>query len=413
MNKELLKNIKILYVEDEELLRKTLSSTIKPIMGNILIAKNGQEALEIYKKNQNVIDIIISDINMPIMNGIELLKEIRNIDKNIPFIITTAHTDTSHLLSSIEYNATNYLTKPLDIKQLVNKIILACENKFSTKKISQQQEEINRYLDAVNSVAIVSKTDLSGKITYVNDIFCEVAQYTQDELLGANHNIVRHPDMPSQAFEDLWSTIKAGNTWQGKVKNKAKYGSAYYVNATIIPIYDQFGKDIIEYIGIRFLTTEDEIEKREFKKKVVNHIQENKKKEQDKINHISLLENKLKRYQNVAAVEEALNNERKRNSKFLTQIKHYESKIFDIETTNEKIIKVANNKVKKASDIAINLKDNNNKLLKNILTAEEELEKMTEQLKTSLERIDEQSKVIRDLRDVVNFREGQIDGKFK
>lgn len=412
MNKELLEKITILYVEDEQSIRDSLVSAIDKLFKNIIIAKDGKEALDLYIQNKNDIDIIISDLNMPILTGIDLLISIRRLNLNVPFIITTAHTDTSNLILSIEHNVTNYLTKPLDIKKLLEKVIIACENKFSLSKISHQQEEIEKYLDAINQVAIVSKTNLSGDITFVNDIFCDISQYTRDELIGSSHNIIRHPDTPKNTFKELWKIIKSGKTWQGKIKNRAKFGTAYYVNATIIPIFDSFGKDIIEFIAIRFLTTEDELEKREFKKKVVSHIQENKKKEIEKSTHIQILENKLKRYQNVSDVEEALNNERKRASKFLTQIKHYETTIKTIEKSNEDLIDSANKKVKKASEIAINLNVNNQKLTKNLALAEDELDKMTTQLRDSMERIDEQSKVIRDLRDVVNYREGQMNGKF-
>ena len=82
---------------------------------------------------------------------------------------------------------------------------------------------------------LVSETDLKGVITFANDEFIKVAGYTKEELLGKNHNIVRHPDMPKAAFADLWQTIKAGKTWTGFVKNRAKNGDFYWVYATVVP----------------------------------------------------------------------------------------------------------------------------------------------------------------------------------
>ena len=84
--------------------------------------------------------------------------------------------------------------------------------------------------------------------------------------------------MPKEIFKELWNTISQGNIWKGKVKNKTKDGEPYYVNATILPIFDE-NESIIGFIGIRFLITEDEDNKREFRKKVVDHIKLSKENE--------------------------------------------------------------------------------------------------------------------------------------
>jgi aerotaxis receptor len=83
--------------------------------------------------------------------------------------------------------------------------------------------------------AIISHTDEKGRITYVNDDFVEYAGFTRDELIGQPHNIIRHPDMPPEAFRDLWATLKAGRAWQGMVKNRRKDGDHYWVRATATP----------------------------------------------------------------------------------------------------------------------------------------------------------------------------------
>ncbi|WP_420835129.1 methyl-accepting chemotaxis protein [Photobacterium aquae] len=85
---------------------------------------------------------------------------------------------------------------------------------------------------------LVSTTDLTGVITYCNPAFCRVAGYQEHELLGQNHNIIRHPDMPKGAFGDLWARLKEGKAWRGIVKNKAKCGGFYWVDAFVTPIYE-------------------------------------------------------------------------------------------------------------------------------------------------------------------------------
>ena len=82
---------------------------------------------------------------------------------------------------------------------------------------------------------IVSRTDLAGNITHVNDAFVEISGYDIDELIGKPHYIFRHPDMPKAAYKDLWSTAEAGQKWHGYVKNLCKDGSHYWVYATVVP----------------------------------------------------------------------------------------------------------------------------------------------------------------------------------
>ena len=93
---------------------------------------------------------------------------------------------------------------------------------------------------------IVSKTDTKGRITYANRVFQQVAGYTEDELLGKAHSIVRHPDMPRCVFKFLWDTIGAGNEVFAYVLNKAKNGDHYWVFAHVTPTFDDHGR-IISY----------------------------------------------------------------------------------------------------------------------------------------------------------------------
>jgi PAS domain S-box-containing protein len=122
-----------------------------------------------------------------------------------------------------------------------------------------------QYRQALDISAIVSKTDPKGIITYVNDKFCEISGYSKDELIGQSHNIIRHPDMPKEFFKNLWETIKSKQIFNAVIKNKAKDGSAYYTDATIMPILNHNG-EIVEYISIRFDVTSHEESLRDLKK---------------------------------------------------------------------------------------------------------------------------------------------------
>jgi aerotaxis receptor len=85
---------------------------------------------------------------------------------------------------------------------------------------------------------LVSRTDPGGNIVFANHVFVEVSGFTEEELVGAPHNIVRHPHMPQQAFANLWATIKAGRPWDGLVKNRNKFGDFYWVRANVTPVLE-------------------------------------------------------------------------------------------------------------------------------------------------------------------------------
>jgi methyl-accepting chemotaxis protein len=106
--------------------------------------------------------------------------------------------------------------------------------------------------------SIVSKTDLKGLITYVNPDFIEAAGFTEKELIGQPHNIVRHPDMPEEAFKDLWDTLKQGRPWTGIVKNRRKNGDHYWVIANATPIFE--GGSVVGYMSVRSKPTRDVVE---------------------------------------------------------------------------------------------------------------------------------------------------------
>jgi diguanylate cyclase (GGDEF)-like protein/PAS domain S-box-containing protein len=91
----------------------------------------------------------------------------------------------------------------------------------------------------VDKYVITSSTDLKGNITYVSEAFCNISGYCKEELIGKNHNIVRHQDMPKTIYEVMWNTIQGGDTWVGEIKNKTKDGGFYWVNAHISPIFKE------------------------------------------------------------------------------------------------------------------------------------------------------------------------------
>lgn len=128
----------------------------------------------------------------------------------------------------------------------------------------QIQREVEARMLSVDQACIVSETDTRGYITYVNDKHCEVSQYSREELVGANQNIVRHPDMKKEVFKEMWATIGRGKIFRGLVKNRKKDGSPYYVDGIFTPVIGSNGKPI-KYIGIRFDITDTVLEQQRMK----------------------------------------------------------------------------------------------------------------------------------------------------
>ncbi len=141
---------------------------------------------------------------------------------------------------------------------------------------------------------LVSKTDLKGMITFVNPDFIEVSGFSEKELIGNNHNMVRHPDMPPAAFEDLWNTVKAGKPWTGLVKNRCKNGDYYWVNANVTPLKEN-GR-VTEYMSVRTKPTRQQITEAEALYQQLNAGKKIKKSFGERFNIL----NKMKIWQKIA-----------------------------------------------------------------------------------------------------------------
>lgn len=259
----------ILYLEDDETIRKETSSLFEKFFQKVLSAEDGVEGLKLYKENKEDIDIILSDINMPNLDGIGFISEVRKEDFEIPVLIVTAFNDMDQIIKAIKLKVSDYIVKPMQMNTTFKILHRILQDNYNQKLIIKQQSELQIYKDILDQENLISETDLKGNIIYANDIFCEVSGYTKEELIGKNHNIVRHSDVSPKVYKNLWDTISNKNVWRGKIKNKAKDGSPYYVQATIFPILDE-NDEIKKYIAYRHLITEQEEEKHKLKKYIMH-----------------------------------------------------------------------------------------------------------------------------------------------
>lgn len=234
----------VLVVDDSTAVSKKIQLILEKILLKVHVAKDGAGAIKLLAENSHI-SLIISDYNMPNMNGLELIKTLKSDEKysKLPILIITSANDNDLKIKLYKYGANDVILKPILEEELSSKIIHIFLN-------MKQMEEISEFNKIVDDNVITSSTDTKGKILLVSNAFCKISGYTKEELIGKNHNILRHPDMPDSLYVNLWKTITSGKVWRGELKNRKKDGSYYWVDAIIEP---KFSKDnhIIGFNALR------------------------------------------------------------------------------------------------------------------------------------------------------------------
>lgn len=406
---DFLKNQRVLFVEDEELAREKLAKILSKLFKEVVLASNGLEGLEKYEKSKitnEKIDLIISDINMPIMNGLEMLEKIREIDTVIPLIFTTARSESDNLQKAIDLNVSNYIMKPIDTLILVKKITEVCEKSYFETELQEKQKELQTYLDAVDGVALIYKMDENGVISFANKSLLLTSKYTLDELKNVNFSELIHPDIPKQSIDDTWEILKSGKIWTGNTKFITKDRETFYLKNTIFKIKSHH-KD--EYITIGFSTTQENNEKREFQKKVIKTIQEFNKKEFTYKKLVIELNDKIEQLElYIPKLQEELEEQKAKTISRQRQLEHYELQMHNVD---EKYLGHMTVKSKESDEytrtIAILkqekniLADKNKEANLEIAATKKELDLLT---KTNAEKM----KRINDLTDVIKTLESRI-----
>lgn len=209
---------------------------------DILTADNGPLAIEIATKK--LPDIILLDVVMSDMDGYEVCSILKNNKntKDIPVIFATGNMNEGSIEKAYSVGGVDYVTKPFKSKELLAriKIQLAYNN---------VQKELEEKIKLIDKNVSYSTTDTKGIITEASEAFCKIAGYTKEELIGKNHNILRHPEADKEVYTELWRTIKKGDIWRGELKNRNKNGVSYWADIIITPVLDN--NKIIAYTAIR------------------------------------------------------------------------------------------------------------------------------------------------------------------
>lgn len=280
----------ILVIDDSFVIQEQLKEILQNRYYHVEVASTTEDALKIL--SSKVIDLIFLDIQIGTTNGIEFLEKNHYfiIDiKKIPVLIISGSVTPTTIRDGLKAGAMDILQKPYVIEEIVLKADMWIDYKRKEMEVLCSTKILKEYKETVDESSIVSKSDTKGVITFVNQTFCELSGYNEEELLGKPHSILRHPDMPKEAFADMWHTIKdLKQTWRGKVKNKKKDGGYYWVEATIKPILDINGK-IVEFIGLRNDITELE----NYKEILKNKLDDTSKSLSENINYTKQFETAL------------------------------------------------------------------------------------------------------------------------
>lgn len=156
------------------------------------------------------------------------------------------------------YGTTMDVTERVRAERVQEEFTLQLENMVNerTRELKVSQNELKYQLDTLNQIALVSITDTDGNITYVNDIFCEVSGYSKEELIGDSHRLIKSGEQPDILFVRMWKKISRGLVWKGEIVNKAKDGTLYWVNTTIVPFFNIDG-EIEKYVAVQFEITQE------------------------------------------------------------------------------------------------------------------------------------------------------------
>ncbi len=405
MDRDFTKELTLLYIEDDEQLRKELSSEFEKRFKELFVVTNEIEALEKFRNNE--IDFIICDINLPRKNTIEFLSEVKIKDSKIPILIVTTSTNQEYVFSCLKIGVTDYFVKPFEPIEFVEKIEKILDNLEKERELDFYNETIKDYMDTIGKVAVVSIFDLEYKLVYFNDFLIEVSKYDFEELVSFDFFSLLHPDLSKEFIKKITDDLENGQSYKGNLKYISKDNDTFYANTTIVPIKDNSEK-IEKYICVKFITTKEENERREFKKRILYDFQETKrvyKVSQDKINELTLQISKFENYEKKMYVLDKI---QENNQRFAKEISLLESIIKELDEKQTVFTKEVNAKIKAVSESALNLKKYEIKSEQKIVEIKKDI-KVREQIIEKIEKeLDEKSTKIEDLQDVLKHRKEQL-----
>ncbi len=230
-------DVTILLVEDEQLSRNILGEMLARKMPatRLVTADNGENGLELYQKHRP--DLVITDITMPIMNGLRMAGAIRKLNPDALIIVLTAHNDTDYLLDAIEMGIAQYVLKPIDQGKLFAAIDRCVERIALERQVSRQLafvSKLSRAVERSRSMVLIAADD--GTIDYVNPRFSAVTGYSCEEMIGRNFRLYLAETTLPDLAERIWAMVASGGEWSGELRFSTKEGESYWADLAISSI---------------------------------------------------------------------------------------------------------------------------------------------------------------------------------
>lgn len=326
--KDFIKTLNILYVEDEVSAREIFTKILKRFFNTVDARENGFEGYIAFKekhlKNEKY-DLIISDINMPKLDGMEMLEKIREIDSLVPVVFITARHEADVLLKAIELQISDFIIKPIDFDGITKVVNNASEKLFLKNTLLRKNTELELYLKTIEQMAFIIKMDMDLNITYINDIFSNSIDCETSNIIGQNFDFLKSKLSTSNSFDNLKESLLNNNIWEDTIKIEKDENGSIYLKAKIIKIYNDSDKNIQEYVFIAYTVTDQENEKKELNKKMFQNIAHLKKESYNSLLENKKLEDKTESLKNhILKLDEQLINVNKSKINLLTQLEAYE-----------------------------------------------------------------------------------------
>lgn len=238
----------VLYAEDEPGIRELVKDMLSRRIKNFHVAENGKMAWEMFQQINP--DLVITDINMPYMDGLELSAKIKEVTPSVKIIITSAYSDSTHFIEAIKIGIDEYVLKPVEYENLLKGISRVADGIYMQRQINRQYETISKLYSAIEqSKGFVVIYDKNRIIEYVNPRFSEIMGYTKEEVTG-DHSTVSFNDLCDLKHNPAFEKVLGENqAWRGEYSIKHKTGEIIYLFGSLSPVYDKQGH-LVSYVQV-------------------------------------------------------------------------------------------------------------------------------------------------------------------
>lgn len=376
----------VLYIDSNKNTSKYFSTVLEKIFKRVILKDSAKDALLFFLEDKNV-DVIICDMHLSMdVQGVDVLETFRRVDEDIPFILTTGVVGVEDLLKAINNNATDLLIKPFTAEGLIISLEKICHDVYNEKNEQLVKHNLSQIISTIDDVALVSKTDFNGNITFANKTFCEISGYSQDELFGKKHEIIK-----SYQADYLKNN---GDILELKEKNCTKNGDDFFVYLTVIPSFDE-KMSIKEFTWIRFLITD-------FESNIVkDDVDSNLKATEE----IEMLENHLKY---LKTLNTQLEEEKRKSDKFFNQYNYFMDEISRSQRKLKDIKEKARDKIILMNSIQREFEDKKYQLTSIIDELLQDLDLKNQNIKTLVNELNKQKSIIQFLNDEIEKKESEL-----